>query len=160
MANKKQDIVKPPSITKFSPRFATRVATNMVNAMIEAAILVKRPKNTNSSADFCSFCDKGHYNGHGKMQFFAEPVFKKDAFFRMKNSIDYRCIAGGKHSITEPDPDQQKHNIPRSPFVIEFSVHLEKISFYPQPVGYRFHKSAEPLIYQPWHGLADLKYYL
>ena len=53
---------------------------------------------------------------------------------------DYRCVAGGKHSITEPDPDQKKQNIPGSLFVIEFSVHHEKISFYQRHAGYRFHK--------------------
>jgi hypothetical protein len=58
----------------------------------------------------------------------------------MKNNIDYRCIAGGKHSITEPDPDQEKQNIPGCLFVIQFSVHLEKILVYQQHTRYRFHK--------------------
>jgi len=47
MANKKYEIVNPPSITKFCPKFATRVAMNIVNAITKAASLVKRPVKTN-----------------------------------------------------------------------------------------------------------------
>lgn len=77
----------------------------------------------NSAAHFCSFCDKRHYNRHGKMQFLSKPVFKECPVLWMKNDVDNRRIACSEHSVTKPDPDQQEKDVPCGFFIVEFVVH-------------------------------------
>jgi len=74
------------------------------------------------------------------MQFFSEPVFKKHPFLWVKNDIYHRRIAGRKHSIAKPDPDQQEKNVPGFFFVVEFISHMEKILLYWYRLSYRFYK--------------------
>ena len=47
----------------------------------------------------------------------------------MKNDVDHGRIAGRKHPVPKPDPNQEEEDVPGSFFVIEFVAHPEKIFF-------------------------------
>lgn len=65
-ANNVKDIVKPPSILKFLPRFAVMVARNIVKAIMDADILEKKPRNKrHPPVNSAPFARKAITSGNG-----------------------------------------------------------------------------------------------